>query len=406
MDIPQPSRLQAGTPEFRRAVRAFFCGGFATFSTLYGMQPLLPLFSAEFQLPPALASGVISASTAMLALMLIPSALLSERIGRKPLMCAALALAVLCSIACIATENYTQLLIFRALVGFFLAGLPAIAMTYIGEETDPLSLARIMGIYIAGNALGGMSGRFITGIVADHFGWRWAVATLAVIGLLMAFEFWRSLPPSRHFRKAPHSSQSLFPALLRDARMHARDRGMRWLFALGFLLMGCFISLYNYLGYHLLEDPFRLSHSAVSAIFLLYLVGVLASTLAGRLVARFGRHNVLLGMTAIMGAGLMLTVFPSLSLVIPGVGLFTFGFFGAHATASSWVSHRAASARALASALYLCSYYLGGSLIGSFSGLMWAADGWYGVAGSLGILLLVCFGVAWRLHGISLREEV
>ncbi|MCL2831081.1 MAG: MFS transporter [Betaproteobacteria bacterium] len=403
--LPQSPRLQAGTPEFRRAVRAFFCGGFATFSTLYGMQPLLPLFSAEFQLPPAAASGVISASTAMLALMLIPAALLSDHIGRKSLMCAALGLAVLCSFACIVAGNYPQLLILRALVGFFLAGLPSIAMTYIGEETDPQSLARTMGIYIAGNALGGMSGRFIAGVVADHFGWRWAVAVLALIGLFMAIEFWRSLPPSRHFRKSRHSSQTLLPLLLRDAWTHASDKGMRWLFASGFLLAGCFVSLYNYLGYHLLEDPFHLSHSLVGAIFLLYLVGVVASTLAGRLAGRLGRHNVLLGMAAIMGAGLILTVFSSLVFVIPGVGLFTFGFFGAHAIASGWVSHRPVRARALASALYLCSYYLGASLIGSFSGLMWAANGWYGVAATLGLLLLVCFVLAWRLRGFSLREK-
>jgi YNFM family putative membrane transporter len=29
-----------------------------------------------------------------------------------------------------------------------------------------------MGIYIGGNALGGMAGRFIAGIVSGHFGWR------------------------------------------------------------------------------------------------------------------------------------------------------------------------------------------------------------------------------------------
>jgi YNFM family putative membrane transporter len=268
-----------------------------------------------------------------------------------------------------------------------------------------LALPRIMGIYIGGNAFGGMAGRFIAGIVSEYFGWRWATATLAAIAVVMAFEFWRCLPPSRHFQRTRHSPRGFFHGLLRDAWRHGRDQGMRWLFALGFLLMGCFVSLYNYLTYRLLEAPFRLSQSMVGTIFLLYLLGVAASTLAGRLTARLGRRNVLLGMTLIMSAGLALTTFATLALVICGIGLFTFGFFGAHSTASSWVAHRALRARALASALYLCSYYLGSSLVGSFSGLMWHRGGWHGVAGILGLLLLVCLGVAWRLRVIARREE-
>src|SRR5262245_6009682 len=88
-------RIKHGTPHFWATARAMFFGGFSTFAMLYGLQPLMPMFSAEFALSPAAASGVVSAATGALALMLIPASLLADRIGRKPLMNAALFIAAL-----------------------------------------------------------------------------------------------------------------------------------------------------------------------------------------------------------------------------------------------------------------------------------------------------------------------
>ncbi|NTV10254.1 MAG: MFS transporter, partial [Zoogloea sp.] len=167
---------------------------------------------------------------------------------------------------------------------------------------------------------------------------------------------------------------------------------------LGFLLMGCFVSLYNYLGYRLMEAPFSLSTGQIGAIFLLYLEGMVGSSSAGRLSEKFGRRNVPWLMIGMMLAGLLLTLSRLLPLVVCGVGLFTFGFFGAHATASSGVGRRAQHARALAAALYLSAYYLGSALVGGLSGLLWHVDGWSGVAAGLGMALLLCLGVSLRLR--------
>ena len=46
-------------------------------------------------------------------------------------------------------------LVMRALIGLCLSGLVAVAMTYISEEIHPQVLGFTMGLYIAGNAIGG-----------------------------------------------------------------------------------------------------------------------------------------------------------------------------------------------------------------------------------------------------------
>ena len=93
-----------------------------------------------------------------------------------------------------------------------------------------------------------------------------------------------------------------------------------------------------------------------------------------------------------------------LPLIVAGMALATFGFFASHSIASSWVSRRARAPQALASAFYLLFYYLGSSLIGSASGMMWGFDGWTGVVIMLGLCLGggLLIALAFALGGIAL----
>jgi len=400
---PQPQlgeRLRAGSPAYRRATLALFFGGFSTFALLYNLQPLMPELSGEFGLSPAATSGAVSAATIALAAALIPAAIVADRLGRKPVMTAALCLASLFTLGAASASDFSHLLIWRAFLGFTLAGLPAVAMAYLSEEIETSSLGRAMGLYISGNALGGMSGRFLAALITDHYGWRTSLVVLGILSAGTTLMFWRLLPPSRHFKP----TQVAIGQLWRNTRQTLGDPGLRWLFAMGFMLMGCFTSLYNYLGFRLVAPPFSLSAGQIGTIFLLYFVGMLASNLAPRLAERFGRPRTLGAMAAAMAAGVVLTLAWQLPMVIVGVGIFTFGFFAGHTVAAGWVGRRPAVARALAAALYLCSYYIGASVFGTLSGLAWQFDGWIGVAACLIGALVVCCGVAWRLGHLGMGK--
>ncbi len=388
--------LDAGTLQFRRANLAMFVGGFATFAMLYGTQPLLPLLSRTFEVTPAEASLSVSLGTAALALMLVPASIVSDRFGRQALMKTTLVLAAVIATASAFVTDFTQLLVLRALLGAVLAGLPAAAMAWLGEEITPSAQGQAMGLYIAGNALGGMSGRFIAAAITDFSSWRVALAALGLLGALAAAVFWRQLPPSRHFRPRAAAPSRIFA----DMRVIYSDAGLPWLFLTAFLMMGAFVGLYNFLGFRLEAPPFSLGQTALGALFLLYLLGTWSSAWAGRLADRFGRRNVLWIMVVTTGAGLAATLADQLSVVIAGVALFTFGYFGAHTTASGWVGRRAQERRALAAALYLCSYYFGASVIGTLSGMAWKAGGWTGLLAMLGACIAGSLALALWLRRI------
>jgi len=389
--------ISAGSPEFKRTNRALFFGGFSTFALLYCVQPLLPLFGHEFSLTPAQASLALSISTGALAVSLLVSSVVSDRFGRKPIMGAAMFIGAVMTLLSAFASNFGQLLVIRALLGLGLGGMPAIAMAYLSEEIEPASLGLSMGLYISGSAFGGMLGRMITSVLSDFLDWRWALGVMGVAGLLSAMEFWRSLPVSRRFRPGKGGLAGLTSGM----RQHFGDDGLPWLFALAFLLMGCFISAYNYIGFRLLGAPFSLRQSVVGGISLLYLLGIFSSVWAGRIADKFGRRGVLWLVLSVMFAGLLLTLSGSLVLIVGGMALYTFGFFASHSIASSWVGRRARAPQALASALYLFFYYMGSSVVGWLCGVVWAHRGWNGVVVLLGCLLAGALLIALRLRNLT-----
>jgi YNFM family putative membrane transporter len=162
--------------------------------------------------------------------------------------------------------------------------------------------------------------------------------------------------------------------------------------------MAGFVTVYNFLGYRLLEPPFGLSQLLVGLVFVSYLAGTLTAPSAGRLGDRVGRRGVLLASVVLALVALLLTLSTELPLVLLGLALFTVGFFAAHTSASGMVGRRATTGRAQASALYLLAYYAGSSLGGWAGGLAYERAAWQGVVGYVGALLVVALGLALLLR--------
>ncbi|WP_434996357.1 MFS transporter [Pectobacterium brasiliense] len=382
--------ITRGTPQFMRVTLALFSAGLATFALLYCVQPLLPVLSQDFGISPATSSLSLSVSTVMLAFGLLFTGPLSDTIGRKNVMVVSLMLAAICTVICAFMTSWNGVLVMRAMMGLSLSGVAAVAMSYLSEEIHPSVLAFSMGLYISGNSIGGMSGRLVSGVLTDYFPWRVAIGTIGVLALIAAITFWRILPESRHFRPG-----SLRPkTLLLNSKLHWRDAGLPLLFLEGFLLMGAFVTLFNYIGYRLLAPPYLLSQAVVGLLSVVYLTGSYSSPKAGALTARYGRGPVLSIAILLMLAGLGMTALSPLFAIFGGMMLFTAGFFAAHSVASSWIGQRARRAKGQASSMYLFSYYLGSSLAGTLGGFFWHSFGWMGITAFLSALLLLALVVS------------
>jgi YNFM family putative membrane transporter len=387
-----PPLIGRGSARFWRVNFALFLGSFATFALLYCVQPLMPLFTRAFSISPAAASLSLSAATGILAIAMVFVGTLSDIVGRKTIMTASLAAAAAATLAASFAPNWTTFVALRALTGLALSGFPAVAMAYLVEEIDRSAIGLAMGLYIAGNTFGGMGGRLASAAIAEVGGWRDAVALVGLISLGCAAAFAFALPKEQRISPTTGAT-SLLPTI----RDHFSDPGLRYLFALGFLLMGAFVTTYNYIGFRLEAPPFSLSPTTIGLVYSIYLVGAVASAVMGELAGRYGRRRVIGFAIAFMPLGVLMTLPISLWLTILGVGVITIGFFGGHSIASSWVGLRAETGRAQASAVYLFFYYAGSSLAGSVGGWVFTLGAWPGEAAFLGAMSGLALVIAMKL---------
>ncbi|MGE3474214.1 MAG: MFS transporter [Rhodospirillaceae bacterium] len=378
---PAPVWIAFGTSEYRRTGLAFFLAGFATFSLLYCVQPLLPLFAEEFAVSPAQSSLTLSLATGALAFSVTAAGAFSQGIGRRGLMFASITSAALLQLLASVAPDWHMLLAARALEGFVLGGLPAVAMAYLAEEIEPAHLGKSMGLYVAGTAFGGMMGRIGMGVLTEWVSWRPALALFAACCCAAALGFRLLLPPSRNFVRRP----GLGPRFhFKTFRHHLANRGLLRIYASAFLSMSVFVTLYNYMTFRLTEAPYLLSQTVISMVFLIYGFGVVSSSMGGMLSDKFGGRPLLIFSYGFMLIGVLITLAANLTLIIIGLTVMTIAFFIVHAVGSGSIGPLSDGAKAHASALYLLFYYLGSSVSGTAGGWFWEHGGWAAVAAFAG----------------------
>ncbi|MCO7174523.1 MFS transporter [Sporolactobacillus kofuensis] len=387
---------------FKRTLVALFLGSFIMFADLYCTQPVIAVIAAQFNVQPAAASLTLSAATGALAIFLLFVSFTSGMYDRKKVMVLALVSSAFLSLI-VGFIHYLPLLIaVRFIQGALLAGYPSIAMAYINEEFDKKVLGYVIGIYVSGNSLGGLTGRLIVGSLSDTFSWNVAIAVLGILNLVMCVLFILLLPKSKHFDAKRGSMKRTTAGFLENIESPA----LVILYLIGFIMMGSFVTVYNYFGIPLMEPPYNLSQTLVGFVFIIYLVGTFSSTWMGRLSDHTSRSGVIALCIIMMTSGLLITMSPILILKILGLVMFTFGFFGGHSVASSWVGILAnRREKAQSSSLYLLFYYVGSSVIGPVGGLFLEWYGWAGVVASISILCFIGILLAYIVRKLVMNGE-
>jgi YNFM family putative membrane transporter len=339
-------------------------GGLASFALLYAPQPVLPQLAAEYSVSPGQASLVVGVATGALAVGVIPLSLLSEVVGRRPIILLSVAIATILGLVLPLVSEFPLLVALRAVQGLALAGFPAVAMAYLAERNR----VKAIGMLVAGNTFGGMIGRLVAGQVG---GWRAGTGVVAIFatlaGLVLIWALPKGEPPVRTRIALGRAFEQ--PILLA-------------LYGVAALGMGAFVALYNAIGFRLAAPPLALSPQLASLVFLAYAVGAVSSATIGRLA---NRKRVLFATLATTMLGALVTIPSHIVPVAIGFVLLTAGFFAAHAVAGSWVNV-AAPDKGPASGLYLGAYYAGACVGGTAGTAVYAAWGW---------TVLVIVSVCW-----------
>lgn len=365
-------KAEMGSVRFKRIRNCIFLSGLSVFAQLYLFQPVLSDLCRDFQIDPATSSLAVSFSTLGMAAGLFFWAFKADTLGRTKLMSFSLIASAILTLLSSLAWNFPMVLALSLLKGMALSGVSAVALAYLNEEVSPAVLGTAISLYLSGNTIGGMSGRVCGALIAGWSSWHITALCLGLSALAIGIVFARRFPASLHF----HPQHTDVRIKLRRMGSFLTHFAFLGLFLTAALILGAFVSVYNYISFVLEAEPFNLPHYIVAMIFLMYITGVAGSMCIGWLSDRHDAALLLKISLLLMLAGVLLLLVMKLWALIAGLGIVTFAFSGANAMSSRIVSIRAHRAKSSATCLYWLFYYVGSSIIGASSGLVLTSHGW------------------------------
>lgn len=358
--------------------------GYCTFINLYSPQAILPLLSDEFGAGPAQIANIISVSTLAVALIAPFSGTVADVLGRKRVIVTAMVILSIPTIMAALAPTLNALIFWRFMQGLAMPPVFAVTIAYLGEELPPHEATAAAGVYTSGASLGGFSGRLFTGVLADLFGWRYAIGFLAMLTLTGAVIVMATLPRERKFVR----SEGLVASAKQMLR-HFRNPQLIATYAVGFGVLFNFIATFTYISFRLAEPPYSLSATWLGAIFVVYLLGSAVAPMTGFAVGRFGRRQVMIATIGLWVVGIALTLLTPLWVILLGLALCAGCGLLCQAISTGYVTVTAQAGRSSAVGLYVTSFYLGGSFGGGIGGLAWIFGGWPACVAVMAVMLAI-----------------
>ncbi|AZA98300.1 MFS transporter [Chryseobacterium joostei] len=365
-------KADQGSQRFRFIKLCIFFSGLSVFAQLYLFQPMLPMAAEHFKVSVGDTSLLVSSSTIGMALGLLFFAFKADSYSRKELMAFSLISSALLTIISTWIPSLSLLIAIGIFKGFVVSGVSAVALAYLTEEVNAAVIGAAISMYLSGNTIGGMSGRILATLIAGEFGWRNAVLVIGIESLILGIIFWKLFPESKFF----NPQKTDYHLKMKQMKFFLTNPYMLRLYFIAALVMGVFVSVYNYLTFRLEAAPFSLSHFIIAFIFLMYVFGVFGTMIVGRLSKRFPANNILKASILFMIVGALLLLSENLYILIFGLALFTLSFFASHTMASQMTALYAKRGKSSATSIYWLFYYFGSSILGSGTGYLLHSYSW------------------------------
>lgn len=274
------------------------------------ISPLAVAIADEFDVSVSL-SGQLRTVSALISALLAPFVgLMTDRIGRKPIMMLGLLSILSFGLASTVAPSFALLMAAQSIAGFGIAALLSSGYAIVGDVFPPERRAWAVGIISVGQPMAWVIGLPLIGLVADSFGWRWSFVAVPVAFSLIGFLFIRFVPSLRASEQAPASDAKPLTSL----GLILRARSPRsWIIAELIAYSGWAGTLV-FLGAFYISELNRSTALTSTLLALTALAFVSGSLISSRIVDRIG-----IKFTICAGAGISAITLVVVLTVIPGV---------------------------------------------------------------------------------------
>jgi predicted MFS family arabinose efflux permease len=344
----------------------------AAVGNLYWAQPLLGIIGNDFSVPTG-STGLIVTVTqigyAIGVFLLLP---LGDMVNRKRFIPGLMILTAVFLLATAAAPTYPVLLGTLALIGFSaVAGQFLIPLA--GDLARDDQRGRVLGTVAAGIMIGLLIARALSGLVAEHFGWRAVFVMAALIMVALAAVLAPRIPRMEPRGKMPYGR--LLAAVLRTI---TGNRTVQVTMLIGASAMCVFTMFWTGMTFLLSSPPFGFSVSLIGAFSLVGVVGALAAQRVGVFFDR-GLFIPALGVgLAVTIAGLVISAFGSTSIIVLIIGavVFGLGLQTVQILAQTRMVSIDPSARSRLNTAFIGGNFIGGAIGSALAGAFWQLGGW------------------------------
>jgi predicted MFS family arabinose efflux permease len=395
---PRPA-VPAGIPNSLVLLFAFCCG--AIVANIYYAQPLIELIAPDVGLSSHAASFIVSLTQVGYAIGLLFLVPLGDLTENRRLMIVTLLVSAASLVGAAMSGQPSTFLVFSMLIGFSSVSVQMMVPLAAHMATDE-TRGRVVGSVMSGLLFGILLSRPLSGLVADHFGWRTVFAAAAVLMLAIVVLLGLTMPQRRPAHTASYGQliRSLLVLLRTQPVLRQRAFYQACMFAAVALFWTAVpVELSRQHGF---------SQSQIALFALVGAAGAFAAPFTGRLAdAGHGRIGTLIAL-----AGAALSFLPT--LIHPA-----FGVFGLAVTAvvldlcmqmSMVIGQREvyaldAKARSRLNSIYMTAIFIGGAVGAAVASALYDHGGWawVGIAGALfAVVALVKFLIDPKV-GASVR---
>ena len=150
------------------------------------LNAVFPLLKSEWMLTDSQLGWLSGIVALMVGLLTLPLSFLADRFGRVKSLTIMAVLWSLATLGCALAESYGQMFTARFLVGVGEAAYGSVGIAVVMSIFPKEMRATLASAFMAGGMCGSFLGMALGGVMAEHFGWRWAFGGMATFGLMLA----------------------------------------------------------------------------------------------------------------------------------------------------------------------------------------------------------------------------
>ncbi|MFA7199039.1 MAG: MFS transporter [Methanoculleus sp.] len=281
---------------------------------IYGLLiPVFPEYAPRLGVDASVIGIVFGIYAAMLLIFSIPMGLLSDRVGRRPLIVAGMLLLALATALFAFSTTVTHLIVARAVQGISAAATWSAGLALLSDTCDPARLGERMGIALSAVAFGTVIGPVVGGLLFEYLGYTATflipAALVAAVGIAVF------AVPVRTCRQ--EQSGALLP------------QGVLFPLAAAAAVIAAVSGTYGVVDPYLpvyLHTAFSASPATIGLVFAaLAVAAIIAQPAAGRVYDRHGCSRYLIGGGLLLSGVALVAVMQAPDLLLVAVAVFALG---------------------------------------------------------------------------------